>query len=89
MYKAFVYMNNISEADEQKFMEYAKQSRSIVYFIRQLSNWDLELEIMVKDYNEFTIIINDLRQQFAATIRKVEFALMREDIFLFGEKEMF
>ncbi len=89
MYKAFVYMNNISEADERKFIEYAKQSKNIIYFIRQLSNWDLELEIMVRDYNEFTDIINDLRQQFADTIRHVEFALMREDIFLFGEKEVF
>lgn len=89
MYKAFVYMNNLSESDERKFMEYARQSRNIVYFIRQLSNWDLEIEIMAKDYGEFTHIINDLRLQFAEAIRNVEFALMREDIFLFGKKEVF
>ncbi len=87
MYKAFVYMNNLSEHDERKLIEYAKQSKNIIYFIRQLSNWDIEIEIMARDYEEFTGIINELRLQFADTIRNVEFALMREDIFLFGGKE--
>jgi len=89
MYKALVYMNNITDADERKFMEYATQSQHIIYFIRQLSNWDLELEIMARNYEEFTHIINDIRLQFVDTIRNVEFVLMREDIFLFGEREIF
>ncbi len=89
MYKAFVYMNNLSDADERKFIEYATQNQNIIYFIRQLSNWDLELEIMARNYEEFASIINDIRLQFTDTIRNVEFALMRDDIFLFGEKEMF
>lgn len=89
MFKAFIYMHNLSEEDERRLVEYAKQHMKILYLIRQLSDWDIEVEIMAKNYAEFTEIINDLRQKFANIIRNYEFCLMREDIFLFGEKDMF
>jgi len=83
MFKAFVYFHNLSELDEKKLFQYAKQNNKIVYLIRQLSAWDVELEIMAKSYEEFNEIINDIRHKFAEDIRNYEFALMRDDIWSF------
>lgn len=89
MFKAFIYFYNLSEADERKLFEYAKQHKNICYLIRQLSAWDIELEIMAKSYDEFTIIMDKIRKEFANCIRNYDFCLMREDIWVFGEKKVF
>ena len=89
MFKAFVYFNNLSEDAERKLFEYAKQHKQILYLIRQLSAWDVELEIMATNYREFVQIMDDIRSEFADVIRNYEFALMKEDIWVFGEKEIF
>jgi DNA-binding Lrp family transcriptional regulator len=86
MFKAFVYFHNLSEEDEKRLIEYAKQSPNIIYLIRQLSAWDIELEIMANNYNEFNDIMNDIRLKFAGVIRNYEFALMKEDIWVFGKR---
>jgi Lrp/AsnC family leucine-responsive transcriptional regulator len=89
MFKAFVYFNNLSEQDEKRLFEYTKQNAKILYLIRQLSAWDIELEIMARSYEEFTELMNDMRLKFADSLRNYGFALMREDIWVFGEKDIF
>ncbi len=89
LFKAFMYFNNLSEQDENKLFEYAKTEKRIVYLIRQLSAWDIELEIMAQSYEEFTKIMDDLRLTFSDSLRNYEFVLMREDIWVFGEKDIF
>jgi Lrp/AsnC family transcriptional regulator, leucine-responsive regulatory protein len=89
MFKAFIYFHNLSEQDEKKLFEYAKQHTRICYLIRQLSAWDVELEIMANNYTEFIEIIEDIREQFSNIIKNHEFCLMREDIWFFGKKHIF
>jgi Lrp/AsnC family transcriptional regulator, leucine-responsive regulatory protein len=89
MFKAFVFFNNLSEQDEKKLFEYAKQNDRILYLIRQLSAWDVEIEIMAESYEEFNRIMDDMRLKFADSMRNYEFVLMREDIWVFGEKDIF
>ena len=89
MFKAFLYFYHLSEKDERKLVEYVGQQPQVVYLIRQLSAWDVELEMLCKNYEEFTKIINDLREEFSDILRNYEFCLMREDIWHFGEKDIF
>ncbi len=88
IFKAFIYFYNISDAVEQKLINYTQQHKNIVYFIRQLSAWDVEVEIIAESYNEFNEIINDMRLKFVDAIRNYEFALMKEDIWLFAESKI-
>jgi DNA-binding Lrp family transcriptional regulator len=88
MFKAFIYFNNLSEKDEKRLFEYSKQNKNIIYLIRQLSAWDVELELMAKNYQEFSNIMNELRKEFDDVIRNYEFCLMKEDIWTFGDKEI-
>jgi Lrp/AsnC family transcriptional regulator, leucine-responsive regulatory protein len=89
MFKAFVFFNNLSEQDERKLYEYAKQNDKILYLIRQLSAWDIEIEIMAESYEEFNRLMDDMRLKFVDSMRNYEFVLMREDIWVFGEKNIF
>ena len=86
-FKTFLYFNNIGEKDEKRLAEYVKQHNNILFFIKQLSAWDIELEIIAKNYEEFIQIMDDIRLQFANCLRNYEFCLMREDIWFLGQKE--
>ena len=89
LFKAFIFFNNLSEKDEIKLYEYVKQNDKIVYLIRQLSAWDIELEIMAESYEEFNHLMDDIRLEFAESLRNYEFVLMREDIWVLGDKDIF
>ena len=89
LFKAFIFFNNLSEKDEIKLYEYVKQNDKIVYLIRQLSAWDIELEIMAESYEEFNHLMDDIRIEFAESLRNYEFVLMREDIWVLGDKDIF
>ena len=89
LFKAFIFFNNLSEKDEIKLYEYVKQNDKIEYLIRQLSAWDIELEIMAESYEEFNHLMDDIRLEFAESLRNYEFVLMREDIWVLGDKDIF
>jgi DNA-binding Lrp family transcriptional regulator len=88
-FKAFLYFNNLSEQDEKELFEYAKRHPSIIYLIRQISSWDVELEMVCRSYEEFTSIMNDIRRRFVSSMRNYESVLMKEDIWVFGERNIF
>jgi len=87
-FKAFLYFNNLSEEDEKRLFGYAKAHPSIIYLIRQVSSWDVELEMVCRSYEEFTETMNDMRERFASSMRNYESVLMKEDIWVFGEKKI-
>lgn len=86
-FKAFIYFENLSEQTEKKLLEYAHQHPEILLLIRQLSAWDIELEVVAKSYEEFITLMNDIRLQFAGSIRNYEFCVLQEDVWHFGEKQ--
>jgi len=87
-FKAFIYFDNLSEQAEKKLIQFSNQHKEIYFLIRQLSAWDIELEIMAKNYEHFTQIMNKIRQEFSDVIRNYEFALMRTDIWFLGERDI-
>ena len=88
-FKAFLYFNNLSKSDEKRLFEYAKEHPSIVYLIRQVSSWDVELELVCKSYEDFTATMNDIRGKFSNSMRNYESVLMKEDIWVFGKRDIF
>ncbi|MBU0472046.1 MAG: Lrp/AsnC family transcriptional regulator [Nanoarchaeota archaeon] len=84
LFKALLYFENISEEDEHKLNEFCRKRKEINYIVRQFSAWDIELEIMVKNYEEFINIMNEIRLKFP-TLKNYESLLMREDLWVFGQ----
>lgn len=86
-YKTFLYTKNIGKEDERRLLEYLRQQPKIIHFVKLISPWDYELEIMCESYHDYNAIIADLTKEFSELIAKVETAIMAED-HVFPAKEM-
>ncbi|NYZ77171.1 Lrp/AsnC family transcriptional regulator [Candidatus Micrarchaeota archaeon] len=84
-YKSFLYFDSFSKEDERKLFEIAKQDQNILHLIKLISPWDIELEIMVENYQDYNKIIRHLKAEFP-NLRNVESATMSGD-FVFPAKE--
>ncbi len=88
-YKAFLYFKNLTKQDEKRLMEYTRKEPKIVHLIKQISPWDIELEIMCESYADYNKIISNLTQEFSTVISKVETAIMGEDYVFPAQKMVF
>jgi len=70
-------------------MEYTRKQPQIIHLIKQISSWDIELEMMCDYYQEYNQIICDLTQEFSGIINKVETAIISEDYVFPASKMIF
>jgi Lrp/AsnC family leucine-responsive transcriptional regulator len=77
-YKAFLYFDSFPEEDEKRLFEMAKQDPNILHVVTVIAPWDIELEIMVENYQQYNAIIRRLKAEFPS-LRNVESATMSGD----------
>jgi hypothetical protein len=51
-YKAFLYFDSLLPDDEKRLYETCRRDPNVIYIVRQISPWDIELEIMVENYQK-------------------------------------
>lgn len=85
-FKTFLYFKNLTKSDENKLMEYCRLNPKIIHLMKQISPWDIELEVMCDSYLDYNKIISDLTKEFSNIISKVETAIMSEDYVFPAEK---
>lgn len=88
-YKTFLYFRNLNKLDENRLLEYARKNLQIIHLVKQISPWDVELEIMCNNYLEYNKIISNLTEEFSEIINKVETAIMSEDYVFPADKMIF
>ena len=88
-YKTFLYFHNLTKTDELKLMEYTRKNPNIIHLVKQISPWDIELEIMCESYHQYNQIISALTLEFSEVISKVETAIMGEDYAFPAQKMIF
>ncbi|MFH0700967.1 MAG: Lrp/AsnC family transcriptional regulator [Candidatus Woesearchaeota archaeon] len=88
-YKTFLYFKNLNTNDERKLMQYALEIPQIVHLVKQISPWDIELEIMCESYHQYNEIISKITREFSSIINRVETAIMGEDYVWPAEKMIF
>ena len=86
-YKSFLYFYNLTEKDLEKLMNYCLNHPNILHFIKQISPWDVELEIMCENYKKYNEIISEVTEKFSYIIRDVDTAIMSED-YVFPSKKL-
>lgn len=86
-YKTFLYFKNLKKSDENRLMAYCLSNSKIIHLVKQISPWDIELEIMCESYHDYLDIISNLTQEFSEIINKVETAILAED-HVFPAKEL-
>jgi DNA-binding Lrp family transcriptional regulator len=84
MFKAMVYLKGMTKNRERDLYNYIYDLNNSCYFIRNITQWDIELEFVVENYNKYIGIINNLRKEFPDVIRNVETVLMRTDEWMPG-----
>jgi len=80
LYKAFIYMGRLNKEGIEPLMNYAEKSNKIINVVRQISLWDFEFIIFAESFKDYNEIINKLTKNFPLLIKKVETAVMSEDV---------
>lgn len=80
-FKAQLYLSTYDQADLKKLRAYCGKHPNITYFIEQIGDSPVELELEVTGYEQFTEIIQDLRSAFPTIIRNVETVLINRSRF--------
>ncbi len=76
-YKAIIKIDNYTKQDEIRLLEYCSLIPQIQYFIRNI--WQVELEFVVKNYDEYYGIIKKLKEKFPNVIKTVDSVILRTD----------
>jgi len=88
-FKTFLYFKNLNKEDEERLMEYTRKIPEMVHMVKQISPWDVELEIMCENYLDYNKIIANLTKEFSNIIQKVETAIMEKDYVFPAEQLIF
>ena len=71
-YKALVKLNNPTKEDEKKIYSFCSQFNFVVYLVEVLGEWQLEIETEVKNQEEFTELLRQIRNNFSDLILDYE-----------------
>lgn len=85
-YKTFLYFDTLSPKDEKKLYEFCKGHPNIIHMVRQITPWDVEIEVMVENYPKYNAILHKIKELFSDNLRNIESAIMGED-YLFPSRE--
>ncbi len=77
MYKAVIAFDCYTEQDHTKLLGYISSLPGVQHFIRNLGN--LELELIVKDYHEYSAVIDKLKKSFPYLIQHIDSLLILTD----------
>ena len=78
-FKAIIYFQNISPEKEKKFREFCKSNPNIIYYIKTIGEWDVELDIEIKEHKEFNNLIKEIRFNFGNLIKRIDSIYISEE----------
>jgi DNA-binding Lrp family transcriptional regulator len=78
-FKAQVFLSQFNPKEEQTLFEYCAKHPQVSYYIKQIGECRLEIELEVLDYSQYNAIVDELRSRFSRIVRNVEATLVRTD----------
>ncbi|MFH1306577.1 MAG: winged helix-turn-helix transcriptional regulator [Candidatus Micrarchaeota archaeon] len=87
LYKAIIHIDRYTQKDEKELLNYISSYPNMHYFIRNI--WNIEPELVVSDYHEYSEIIDEIKMKFPHVIRNVESVVMKTDEWTPGFKNIF
>ena len=87
LYKAILRLDRYNKYDENRLLAYVSALPNVQYFIRNI--WQIELELVVSNYQEYYGIIECLKKEFPFVIRTVDSVLMITDEWTPGFKNLY
>ncbi len=77
--KAMLTLRDRTLEEEQQLEKFCAESKRVMYFIRQLGSYPIELEMEIEDYSRFYQILEDLKEGFPGLVKNVETIFMRDE----------
>ena len=71
-YSVFIYTHNVTKEVDNVLVQFAQNHPGILYLIRAIGSYDLQLEFEVKNHQELDTLLKEFRKQFSAHIRDFE-----------------
>lgn len=78
-FKNFIYLKNLTPERENSLITFCSRHHNIVYYIRGIGSWQLELEFEVDSFQHYNKIMDEIRERFSDIIRNVEFILVKKE----------
>ncbi len=77
MFKAQFFLRNYELSLRERFIDYCLHHPNIVFYIEQIGDCNIEIELEVSNYQEYARVIDEIRSEFAKLIRNFSTMLIR------------
>lgn len=81
MCKAQLFLNEDSSREGARLRSYCADHPHITYYIEQVGECELEIELEVEGFDHYTAVIQELREKFSRVIRNVETSFIQHGWF--------
>ena len=81
LFKVQFSFGSYDRHSEAQLLEYCKTNPNVTFFIRQIGECMVELELEVESYQHLNQIVTDLRQRFSRFIRDIETIYIKKQIY--------
>jgi len=80
-YKIFISLQNITKEKEKALVNYCEQHPNVEFLMRVLGNWDLEVDVYVKNSSELHEVISEITAKHSGLIREyTTTAVLKENL---------
>ena len=80
LFKLCLYLNDYKIKDVDKLISYIKQNPNVIHIIKALGSWELEIEIEYDDIYKTYDYINELKTNFPEMIKRIDLAIIMEEV---------
>ena len=70
--KSFIYLQNYTKAEHGRLVNFCLKHPSVTALTNLVGPWEMELEMEVKNFDEFYKIMNEIKNKFKHIIRSYE-----------------
>ncbi|MFC1801533.1 winged helix-turn-helix transcriptional regulator [Nanoarchaeota archaeon] len=77
--KSFVFLKNITAEKKKQLINYCKMNPNIINTVQTIGPWDLEIELEVKNFEEYYQIMNNIQEKFNGIIKSYESVLFSSE----------
>jgi hypothetical protein len=81
LYKVQVHLREYNAERELEFHAYCRHHPHIGEYVNQLGDSKLEFVVEARHYEEFTAVIDQIREQFSDYIRSMDYMMVKNDYF--------
>lgn len=77
--KSFIYLKNLTSQKEEAIIRYCLHHPRVTAVTYAIGAWDLELEMEVKNFDEFYKVMNQIRDKFKGNIKNYEAVVINKE----------